>query len=586
MAQPNPYAKATDFTEYQTEHASAPFSGALLDAELVDIETNLQGLNTNIALLQRDDGELANEVVGVAALDSAVLALIASESFTVRGSWATTTVYALGDIVENTAVAYLCLIAHTSGTFATDLTAVKWVDITGSFSLGDTLTSIENLTGAADRSIYFTGTDIAALYTLTAAGRALLDDATADAQLTTLGGTVTGIALFKAATAAAARSTAGVPAIAGDNLTGGLNDKSSTVASATSPDIFATTVGGIVNYTGTATCTGFTAAPQAGANRIIVCDDAAVFTAGANLLIDGVASASNYTAQAGDKLLAIAVTTTQFRLTPLPYGAKRDDGAVVANAADPTKKVRISAAGVATATTRVVTLPDADLILAKQYATVAAHATTCDPWISDTVVLSGAAVTFTDLADADYVGQSVLLLMNAAHVWTDGAVFDVQGGATYTTAAGDWVEIVATAVDAFDVTIFPASGQPVSMSPITNSIAGNVALNNTANYFTGPTIAQGTAGTWFASGTVTLVDTAGAADFHIKLWDGATVIASAQVTSSGANAEIAVSVSGYIASPAGNIRIDVKDVTSTSGAIIFNGTGNSKDSTVTAIRIA
>lgn len=207
MGQPNPYAKATDFTEYQTEHASAPFSGALLDAELVDIELNLQGLNANIALLQRDDGELANEVVGVAALGNDVLALIASEAFTVRGSWATTTLYAVGDLVEESAITYLCLVEHTSGTFATDLAAVKWVDMTGSFSLGPTLASIEVLTGASDRSIYFTGTDIAALYTLTAAGRALLDDANAAAQLTTLGGTATGTALFLAASASAGRAT-------------------------------------------------------------------------------------------------------------------------------------------------------------------------------------------------------------------------------------------------------------------------------------------------------------------------------------------------------------------------------------------
>ena len=94
-------------------------------------------------------------------------------------------------------------------------------------------------------------------------------------------------------------------------------------------------------------------------------------------------------------------------------------------------------------------------------ATVAAHATTMDPWVARVVTLSGSAVTFTDITDADYVGQRVLLIMNAAHVWTDGAVFDVQGGATYTTAAGDWVELVATAVDAFDVTIITANGQTV-----------------------------------------------------------------------------------------------------------------------------
>lgn len=220
-------------------------------------------------------------------------------------------------------------------------------------------------------------------------------------------------------------------------------------------------------------------------------------------------------------------------------------------------------------------------------ATVAAHATTCDPWNARVVTLSGAAVTFTDLADADYVGQRVLLIMNAAHVWTDGAVFDVQGGATYTCAAGDWVEIVATAVDAFDVTIIPALGQPVAMQPITNSLASDVAMNNTANYFAGPAVAQGTAGKWFVSGTVTAYDTAGAANFHAKLWDGTTVIASAGANSAGSNALVSISLSGYISAPAGNLRIDVRDATSTSGVLAHDVTAvNNTDCTITAFRIA
>ena len=92
--------------------------------------------------------------------------------------------------------------------------------------------------------------------------------------------------------------------------------------------------------------------------------------------------------------------------------------------------------------------------------TAAAHATTMNPWGSRVVTLTGSAVTFTDIADAGYIGQTVLLIMNAAHTWTDGAVFDVQGGATYTCAAGDQVLLVATAVDAFDVTISPANAAP------------------------------------------------------------------------------------------------------------------------------
>lgn len=129
---------------------------------------------------------------------------------------------------------------------------------------------------------------------------------------------------------------------------------------------------------------------------------------------------------------------------------------------------------------RTYTFPDADLtfaavtaagdilqasssgVLASLPATasVAAHATTCDVWTARETVLTGAAVTFTDIADADYAGQVAWVYMNAAHVWTDGAVFDVQGGANYTAAIGDWVRINAVTVSTFDVTVFKASGAP------------------------------------------------------------------------------------------------------------------------------
>ena len=131
------------------------------------------------------------------------------------------------------------------------------------------------------------------------------------------------------------------------------------------------------------------------------------------------------------------------------------------------------------------------------------------------------------------------------------------------------------------------TGDLAGHSGITNSLSGDVALNNTGSYFTGPTIAQGSTGTWFASGSVTVEDTAGNAGFNVKLWDGTTVIASARVFSAGgAGYCISVALSGYLATPAGNIRISVQNVTSTSGQIRFNSSGNSKDSTLSAFRIA
>jgi hypothetical protein len=124
----------------------------------------------------------------------------------------------------------------------------------------------------------------------------------------------------------------------------------------------------------------------------------------------------------------------------------------------------------------------------------------------------------------------------------------------------------------------------VSASPITNSLGADVALNNTANFFDGPSIAQGTSGTWWVSGTVTVQDTAAAANIDCKLWDGTTVIATAatEVLSGNINS---VTLSGFLANPAGNLRISVRDQTATTGKILFNFTGLSKDSTISAHRI-
>jgi hypothetical protein len=125
-----------------------------------------------------------------------------------------------------------------------------------------------------------------------------------------------------------------------------------------------------------------------------------------------------------------------------------------------------------------------------------------------------------------------------------------------------------------------------SLSRITASLGADVTLNNVASYFDGPSIAQGATGTWFVSGTVTVQDTAGAAAFRAKLWDGTNVVTSAFTNTSAINFSTTVSLSGYIVSPVGNLRISIRDTSSTSGKILFNASGESKDSTISAIRIA
>lgn len=116
----------------------------------------------------------------------------------------------------------------------------------------------------------------------------------------------------------------GLLSLAGGNMTGGLNEIKTTVASAASPDIFAVTVGNLIDYTGTVTCTGFTAAPIAGSRRRLLCAAAAAFTTGANLLIRGLASGVTYVCTAGDIVNVTAITTTQFVLSIL----RADGGSV------------------------------------------------------------------------------------------------------------------------------------------------------------------------------------------------------------------------------------------------------------------
>ena len=96
-------------------------------------------------------------------------------------------------------------------------------------------------------------------------------------------------------------------------------------------------------------------------------------------------------------------------------------------------------------------------------AAIAAHATTMDPWsLGNYVTLTGAAVTFTALANAPKAGAEVELYMNDAHVFTDGAVFEVDGDANWTAEVGDRVLLRAKSTTVFTVHPRKKTGQAVT----------------------------------------------------------------------------------------------------------------------------
>lgn len=128
MAQPTQYTRQYNFNDFQTTSPADPLPGVQVDNELNAAKTNLDGLNANIAKIQRDDGLLANQSVHKNSLDTDVLALIGLSGYTVAGNWAASNAYTAGTLVNFNDATYLATVAHTSGTvFATDKDAGKWI---------------------------------------------------------------------------------------------------------------------------------------------------------------------------------------------------------------------------------------------------------------------------------------------------------------------------------------------------------------------------------------------------------------------------------------------------------------------------
>ena len=128
MAQPTPYKRRYNFTDWQTVNPTKPLPAHELEAELNAVELTVGQIRTNLGLIQRDDGKLANQSVTPESLSAGTLALIAQAGYRPRGDWAATTAYAVGDVVDYNLATYLCLVAHTSAlAFPTDLGAGRWL---------------------------------------------------------------------------------------------------------------------------------------------------------------------------------------------------------------------------------------------------------------------------------------------------------------------------------------------------------------------------------------------------------------------------------------------------------------------------
>lgn len=124
MPQPTPYAVTKDFSQDEANSVAGRSTvlTAGLDTELANIQTTISEILTNLALIQRDDGVIANASIGIDQLKTEV-----SIGINAVSDWTTATDYALRSAVWKDSGLYYCLTEHTSGVFADDLTAAKWL---------------------------------------------------------------------------------------------------------------------------------------------------------------------------------------------------------------------------------------------------------------------------------------------------------------------------------------------------------------------------------------------------------------------------------------------------------------------------
>lgn len=274
MPQPPTYTRQANFTAEQAANPTGKTPGVSLDAEFNALKATVDQVNTNLAVIQRDDGQLANASVGLVNLKPELVIGINNPL-----PWVTARAYALNDVVWQNNILYLCIVAHTSGVFATDLAAARWVSFldysnplasaqaaataaaasqtaaatsasqaaTSATNAGASATaaaasaasaaSVANAFGipvvvasggtgattasaarsnlgvqpsAANKLLYGASATALAETDLTVFGRSLIDDNDAAAARTTLGATTTGAALFTAAAPLDARNALGI----------------------------------------------------------------------------------------------------------------------------------------------------------------------------------------------------------------------------------------------------------------------------------------------------------------------------------------------------------------------------------------
>ena len=290
----------------------------------------------------------------------------------------------------------------------------------------------------------------------------------------------------------------------------------------------------------------------------------------------------------GTQTLTANLPMSSFKLTGLGAGSARTDSARLSQIQDSTALFLTTVAGTNTVTA-VLTPAITAYASGQQFLLDPANTNTGATTLNinsvgaGAVQLNGAALAGGELKQGTPCVVAVVTTTPVFEIVGNGA--NVNG--TQTRVANTVLAGPASGGDAAPTFRALVNADIALFSQIRNELSGNVTLTNQNQYYDGPSIAQGSTGTWWASGTVAVSDSGAACNFQAKLWDGTTVIASGYARTAAAGSFVSIALAGYLATPAGNLRISVQNSSAAgTGTIQFNATGASKDAVVSAIRIA
>jgi hypothetical protein len=252
------------------------------------------------------------------------------------------------------------------------------------------LQSIAGLTTAADKMIYTTASDIYAVADLTAAGRALLDDANAAAQRTTLGATTVGSNLFTLVNPSAIR----FPRFNADNTVSALSDSDFRTAIGAG-----TGNGTVTSVGGTGTVNGITLSGTVSSTG--------------NLTLGGTLSGVSLTTQVTGTLPVGNGGTGATTFSSGTYLKGNGTSAIATQSGIPAGDITSGTLGVARGGTGVTTITG----VIKGNGTSAFSAATA----GTDFVAPGTATTFT-------AQQTFKEVKDTVHTITDGAAFEIDPG--------------------------------------------------------------------------------------------------------------------------------------------------------------